>query len=527
VKKQILWFYSVILLALAGSTLVLIATVHGAGISPDSVAYIASARNFLAGEGLTLPYGPGIDTPLTHFPPLYPLLLSGGGLFGIDPLQAARWLQALLFGLLIISVGATLYHYTRPAVGWAIGGALLTIAAPTMLTMAIMVWSEMIFLLLCLLALVLLARFLENQDRITLVASALLVGTATLTRYSGLALVFTAIVAILLLHRGPSAKKLVNVLWFACLSLCPLLLWVLRNINLAGTATSRELAFHPIEWAHISQAIDTITGWFMLPVHLPTMVKLAVVLGLFMLLTATLLAPRLHNHQPAVPAVLHAPARSHFQPLIVLFILIYGAFLTFSISLIDANTPLDERILSPVYLVGVLLLLLTLHQFWETLKTNRLLQVVLPAVAMLFLALSIRQSAHLLNKSFHQGIGFAAIAWRDSELIQLVNELPVEALIYSNAPDGLHILTGRHVLPIPNKVNATTRSVNMNYANELAMIQQELSTKQGVVVYLTQLSRASSAQEEELRQQLALDFVWQTGDGAVYRLAPVGAQAVR
>jgi hypothetical protein len=75
------------LLVLAGacaSLLMLWITTYGLGISPDSMVYMETAKSILAGHGF---FTGGLDvvntrrgTPMTHFPPAYPLLLAGAGL---------------------------------------------------------------------------------------------------------------------------------------------------------------------------------------------------------------------------------------------------------------------------------------------------------------------------------------------------------------------------------------------------------------------------------------------------------------
>src|SRR4030042_2103472 len=77
----------------AGFSGVLVTTRWGIGASPDSVAYLGVAHNLMSGRGLSLPFGDLADTPLTRFPPLYPMLLAGLGQVAGDPVVAARWLQ--------------------------------------------------------------------------------------------------------------------------------------------------------------------------------------------------------------------------------------------------------------------------------------------------------------------------------------------------------------------------------------------------------------------------------------------------
>ena len=91
-------FLGLILIAAIGSFLILRATPEGLGLSDDSIAYIAGARSMLAGNGYREAWLAS-NQPVTHFPPAFSSVLAFIGLFGLDPLRGARFVNALLFGL--------------------------------------------------------------------------------------------------------------------------------------------------------------------------------------------------------------------------------------------------------------------------------------------------------------------------------------------------------------------------------------------------------------------------------------------
>jgi len=62
----------IIIFSCVGSLFVIISTSnYKAGLSPDSVEYLAAANNLLLGKGLLTYNG----LPFTEWPPLYPILL--------------------------------------------------------------------------------------------------------------------------------------------------------------------------------------------------------------------------------------------------------------------------------------------------------------------------------------------------------------------------------------------------------------------------------------------------------------------
>src|SRR5258708_23159149 len=86
------------LIALLGTFLVLRATPEGLGLTGDSIAYIAGARSLLAGHGYREASLISAQ-PVAHYPPGSPAVLALILLSGIDPLPAARFVNALLCGL--------------------------------------------------------------------------------------------------------------------------------------------------------------------------------------------------------------------------------------------------------------------------------------------------------------------------------------------------------------------------------------------------------------------------------------------
>src|SRR6185436_7301101 len=104
IRPRLASFLALLLIAFIGMVLVIRATPQGLGLSDDSIAYIAGARSMAAGDGYREAWLAS-DQPVTHFPPAFSSVLAFFGLFGIDPLRAVRWVNALLFGLNAVLLG--------------------------------------------------------------------------------------------------------------------------------------------------------------------------------------------------------------------------------------------------------------------------------------------------------------------------------------------------------------------------------------------------------------------------------------
>src|SRR5512142_2341988 len=219
-------------LAAIGVALVLRATPEGMGLSDDSIAYIAGARSMLAGNGYREAWL-ATDQPVTHFPPAFPAALTILGWFGLDPLRGARFLNALLFGLNIALAGILGWRMTRwlPA-GIALGA--LALLNDSLLRVHAVTMSEPLFIFLSLLAFWSFDLYMERDEHwLWLLGCGAWSGLAYLTRYAGLALVATFLVALVIVHHT-WRRRLISAGIFLTGFLPWAIGWAIRNEVVAG-----------------------------------------------------------------------------------------------------------------------------------------------------------------------------------------------------------------------------------------------------------------------------------------------------
>lgn len=495
-----------LIVALAGAAflLVCLATRWNIGTSPDSVAYIGSARSMWSGGGAA-------DGALVFRPPFYPVLLAIIGLAGIDPFVGARWLNALFFGGNVLLVGLIIRRY-QPEPWWLapFGASLVLLAAP-LVEIHAYAWTEPLFILLGFSGLYALSLFLDGRPFPWLLFTAVLLGLSLLTRYAGLAFVLTAGLGLLWFSPHKWTVRLRDALVLGIISGLPLGLWVARNLGQSGSATGRSLAFHPAGREHIWQAVFTVTDWLLLPAAAPgwlRLVVLAVVLGTAV---ALLLFPFVRPKQPA-PAPLPT-----FYRLLLIFVPTYLLFLLFSISFLDAATPLDGRILSPLYMAGIFLGMYVLAQLWAQTGRWRIVHLAITGLLILFVAASAYKSGRWVQMAYIQGLGFSSVAWQQAEIIAEIKALPAETLIYTNSPDAVYLLANRAARPLPRKVEATTQLTNEQYEAQLSALGQNLTQEQAVVVYFSGLGQQMFIPTpQELVESFALKPMAETAEGAIY-----------
>lgn len=501
-----------LILALLGAILLLTATRHGVGLSPDSVVYVAAARNLSQGAGLTLPFGNEINGPLAHHAPLYPTLLAVVGQLSGDPLPAARGVQALLFAANILLVAWLVAQITPGGLVWPFLAAFFVLISPPLFSLHTMAWTEALFLFLSFSGLAGLAAFLQRPTWPRLLLTAVLLSLALLTRYAGLAVIGTAVFAILLLPAWSWRRRFAYALIFAALALFPFLLWMLNSQDSGGAI--RSLNFHPVGLSHFQQGLNSVAGWFLIPDSWPTLLKAGLLILLFLALAAAFYLDQ--RRQTASLRSLND--RPPLLLVLLLFATFYPLFLLLSISFFDANTPLDDRILAPLIITLIILCTYAASLAWRA--TRRPWFSLAPLLVLAFLLASgqMVRSADWWRSGYDQGIGFNSLAWQHSPLIENARQLAVGTLLYANAPEPLNLHTGRPVLRLPRKFESVSQQVNDQYGAEMARLQARLRQEQGVVVYFTALQPPTLPTQTEIAEDLALIPLVQAADGLIYGL---------
>jgi 4-amino-4-deoxy-L-arabinose transferase-like glycosyltransferase len=460
----------------------------------------------------------GNADPITHFAPFYSWVLSLSGFLAVDPIAGARWINALLFGLNIFLVGLLVAKNDisgRSTIVWLpLLASLLLLSAPTMLEIHVMAWTEPLFLFLGFTGLFVLAVYLQRFELRYLILSAILISLAFLSRYAGAALIATAILALILFGSQGFPKRIKAAGLFAFISLLPAMLWMWRNMQSAGTATSREFSFHPIGLTKIREAITTISSWALVPASASTWVKVIPIV-LFVLVFSYLIFSKKnqagHDENKRGAALLPVMVR-----LLGAFSLIYLAFLVFSISFIDANTPLDARILSPLYLSGIVLVLYLVDEFLARFPKSPILKTAMIFAAVFVFASNAWTGSALVLQGYDQGIGFNSLAWSRSGILAEVEKLPRDVVIYTNAPEAVYFFFDRAALSIPRKFESVRQQPNPNYLTDLAEMRSVIEDERGVVLYFSSLNRPTLVSEEELKSYMPLHVVVQAVDGTLY-----------
>jgi 4-amino-4-deoxy-L-arabinose transferase-like glycosyltransferase len=461
------------LLAAIGIGMVLRATPEGLGLSDDSIGYIAGARSMLAGNGYREAWLAS-NGPVTHFPPAFSSVLAFIGLFGLDPLRGARFLNALLFGLNIFLSGILGWRMTKslPA-GLAL--AALFLLSNQLLRVHAVAMSEPLFIFLTLLAFWMFDLYIERDEHwLWLLACGIATGMAYLTRYAALALVATFLVALIFVHK--TWRRRLSSAGLFLLGAAPWAIgWAVRNEVVGGSATNRILTWHPITSANFDTALYNIST-FLMPVE-PWRRELFKAPALFVVLTLvilgsvlvwTLLAVRRQATRASGVAKDPRPLQNGIAFTNALYVFGYLASIFASMSFFDASTKFKVRILAPIYVSLLILFVLFAQWLWGKRR-----EAVI-ALAVIVFGLSTYGQAAALGELQRGGQGYASFQWYDSKTMAFLRSLPPSVQIYTNEPGAVYLYARRGAYVLPDRYDPVTAEARPGFDRGVAEMQTEI-----------------------------------------------------
>ena len=478
-RPRLVSFIALCLIALIGMVLVIQATPNGLGLSDDSIAYIAGARSMAAGNGYREAWLAS-NQPVTHFPPAFSSVLAFFGLFGIDPLRAARWVNAALFGFNAALLGILGWRMT-PSLTAGVVLAALFVTSGEMFSVHAVAMSEPLFIFLSLLSFWMFDLYFERHHHwLWMIACGTFVGMAYLTRYAGLALVATFVAALFILHTT-WRKRLVST-GILLASVSPWVLgWSIRNRLIAGNATNRAFTWHPLTSENIEPGLRVFSDFF-IPIESwrreifkqPGIIEAMIILVLGGVLVWVIVTAWRYLSNPQHERT-GKEAREVLSFTTGLFIFAYLASIVASMLMFDAATKFKLRILAPV-LVS-LLILLVVFGIW--LRSRR--REVVIALMLLILGVSIYKQSITLNTWAKSELGYASFRWYDSKAMDYLNTLPDTVMIYTNEPGAVYLYTGRGCYVLPDRFDSGTALVRANFEKGVAAMQGDIQQGKAVL----------------------------------------------
>lgn len=473
-KSHLASFLTFILFAVIGIFLILYATPQGLGLSDDSIAYIAGARSILNGDGYREAWLAS-NQPVTHFPPAFSSALALVGITGLDPLRGARFLNALLFGANIFLLGIIGWKMTKSQIA-GIVLAILFLVNYSLFRVHSNAMSEPLYIFFTLVSFLTFYFYFELKQKRWLILTGCLVGLAYLTRYAGLALFATFLVSLIFLKETWKNRLSRSAIFIA--SFIPFALgWSIRNQLVADNATNRTLVYHPISQENIETGIYNIS-LFLMPIEewRKTLIKIPnlfnIIIFIFILVLFVWLAKKgltkFFQPNTETPEVLSFVS--------TLYIFGYLASIISSMTLFDASTKFQLRILSPIFVNILIITVYFLNQIWQKQKPLSTFYFLL------IFSLSIYGTINTITELRKGGQGYASFQWFDSEAMDFLQTLSEDTRIYTNEVPAVYLYANRPSYVLPDLIDPVTGQERGGFEEGVANLQKDILSGEAVLV---------------------------------------------
>ncbi len=523
--------------ALLAGVVILISTVRGPGVGGDATVYLASARSLVDGRGLGMLNPDGTFAFLSYYPPLFPLSLSVSGFLGANLVDAARWLNALLFAALVWLTGYSLVRASRSPVTGLLAAAALALS-PIAIPPFSWAMSEPLANFLGFLGLAALLWGLEDGEKGRwLAASALLCGLSIVTRYASLPFLAAGVLGIGILGIGKFRSRLILAVIYLVIGLIPWAIWeawdyahtaslASRSLAQAGAGLVSSLASF---WASLRQVF---LGWlvpeswlnsFLRSGALQTILTLAglAVLGAWAFLA---LRRQLRRDQPASTLV-------RLFILMALFFVAYGFFILVSYLFVYPTIDVSQRIMLPLHIALIWMVAALAKLSLNAWPAARRAGMVVGIVALLLCGWFASRSLRIVQQNYQEGLGYNSIAWQTSPVIEQVRKLPASTILISNENTAIYYLTGRlaYLFTETRQAQAQAAAYRFGDGDPAADPAQRLFKENGAALVLfrsisDELQPLYGERTQQRLQSLVqgLDAAYTGSDGWIYYYPAAG-----
>jgi hypothetical protein len=461
-------------LALIGFAVLIFHTRNGPGITGDSVSYVMGAENMLLGRGYARTAGAGEAVPITGFPPGYSTALFGFSWLNKDMFQVSRWLNAGLFGINIFLVCYILYEYTGSQRAAFFGGAL-TLLSEDLIHAHSWVMSEGLFLTLSLLGLLFFLQYFD-RDRVYLLAiSGGLFALATLTRYVGVALMAAGGLVIVFSTSRTIKQRAKDLFAFGVIAVVPVALWLYRNASLEGTATNRELGFHPPSSELMRAFLGTVNAWvFPLRLGLPDWVRAPITVFVLVVVPMIILY-RLKVRPGMRISGITESTLSRLPFFLILYIPIYAFVLMANTTFLDAGTSLAgaARYLTPIFPAAVMLVLGLVYTYGESGEAQTSTRRIAMGFAVLVLGMYMLRAYQFVSDPGE------VFRYTDSkrnmpDVVAALEGIDEDRILISNDIQLVYVLTDRPAYLFPLFFDVYREKERDDFEEQVAFAQEKL-----------------------------------------------------
>ncbi|HKJ38119.1 MAG TPA: hypothetical protein VJ972_05050 [Anaerolineales bacterium] len=517
-NREKVFSYYLLAISLLGSSFAFIVTYrYGAGLATDGARYLSTAENLINGNGFTEYLG----VPLTQFPPVYSIIIAIiGFITRTDVFVIAQYLNVITFGLTIWLAGRFFRKLFPENFLYAYMGSGIFVTSLSLLRMASNILSDLMFLALTLVFLMVVTDFIETPSRKNLLTLGLLCATSPLLRYAGLTHILTVSLIILILNRREWIKGILQGGLFGLLTSLPTMLWVFFHSYLqTGILFGARLPPNP--QGNLETTVEKAVHWFV-PYSVTDRIPEWIIISFILVILIT--GNRL-EHWKKWGKKLTSPG---FLPNVV-FLLFYISVLIFNVSYSEVRWPFMDRIhiiILPSLMAVGFLTIRELLPFYLRGLSLRSLHTTAAIIFILWLAYPLNGIQETLRNAYINGETseyniYNTRAQNESGVREFVESLSISQTekVYSNY-EPLAWLYARHtILKLPQgPVSPETPNpdeVLKNYPDWPG------SDGAGYVIWMKQLGfKEYVLSPDQLTSKADFELLFSSKQGDVYRITP-------
>lgn len=487
------------------------ATSRGIGLSPDSLQYLAASESVAAGDGLTTFGWDGTPTAMTHYPPGYPLLLGAATRVGWPAQRFARYSNIVLFALTIVLV-AVITRRITPEPPWAAPIAACGCAvAFDLVVIHSMAWSEPLYLTLTLGGILAVSAAIERHSIKLLVLAGAIAAAAAVVRFVGVANIGVSAIAVLFWWPAPASKRIRVAGAVAVLATLPLLAALALGSAASGApVANRQLVWHPIGLADLRLGA-AVAGKWVTPLSDATyfsavwLAALAVLVGVVVILRTR---QRTRVTEWSVQGRI-------LTRVLLLYAATYLAVLVLSMSLVDAQTLFEPRLVVPMLAVVIVLAVAWLAR--QTLSGG-FVRLAAAAILALLLGANMARLLPWLREAYRHGLALRRLDASGEALVDATRHLPASAHVYSNDPYFVRVQAKRMTAGLPRERDPNSLLPNSRHTEQVQTICDSAATHPTfLVIFDSPMSGDSTAQANRAARS---GEVTRLAGGAIIRVRP-------
>jgi len=507
-KKLSFWLsVALLLMVIIGSAVILLwVTDNGIGLTTDSTIYLSAAKSLLNGRGFY-----AFGEPMTHYPPVYPLLLAAAGIFNPDILISARWLHALLYGLNGVLFMLIVYVATNRSIFALLAAGILYFMSEYLLDIHAYAWSDSAFITFALLTVLCFIRYSTKQKPKWIYLTAAALSLAMSTRYIGITLLPAVIFVFLFFSQLQIRQRIRQALLIAGISGLPLAIWMVRNLIVAKTAFDRAVAHHPIDADSYHDLVSSLHN-FIFPSTLTwwnNLIELGVIATVFSIILYKLIKVDWKDHGRWLGSEVLILTGITTSITYVLFLLISKAYF-------DALTLFNHRILSPVFIFLSLFAISIMYAY--SVRTNN--KAAWAVFLLCVLLVGRANFVSTVDSAFfkrNNGLGLNSEIIHQSPLLEGLSGLENGLLLYSNGYREIGFITGQKTASLPQKYDAMSRIENPFYTYQVDTICDDVERGKALIVYSRLLpSWEIYPTSEEIEIVCSLTTYYDEYDGIIF-----------